>query len=241
MEQEHFSYSQLTEFERCPYSYFLSRDCGVKTRESAFTQAGSLMHNVLACWAARVFEIPELPGIFRAEWPKYVTEAFPRYLGPEYEDKLLEQCLEYLKGFDGFPGYDIVDAEKKLSTSIAGENFVGVIDLLLKDRDGRLVIVDHKSAGRLRSDMWRQLHLYSRLVKDEYGEYPAALQFNLFKTGKTTVQAFDESRLKETMAWAEGMIQRIREADITDFMNAKSDVFFCRNLCGCREVCEIAA
>ena len=240
MEQEHFSYSQLTEFERCPYSYFLSRDCGVETRESAFAQAGSLMHSLLACWAAQAIKIPDLPAVFASEWPKYVTEAFPRYLGPEYEDKLKQQCIEYLTGFTGFPGFKVVTAEQKLSTTIAGETFIGIIDLLL-EKDGHLIIVDHKSAGKLRNDMWRQLHLYSQLVKDEYGEYPASLQFNLFKTGKVTSQVFDEEKLHETMTWAEGTIKQIKEADINDFMNAKSDVFFCRNLCACRGVCELAA
>ena len=44
--------------------------------------------------------------------------------------KLFDNVLSYFEGFDGFPGYEIVGAEKEFNSSIAGERFVGIIDLM---------------------------------------------------------------------------------------------------------------
>ena len=72
--------------------------------------------------------------------------------------------LSYFENFTGFPGYEIVDAEKEFVSMIAGERFVGLADLILRDKaTGRLVIVDYKSASlstfkRNKRQMYRQLY-----------------------------------------------------------------------------------
>ncbi len=44
---EHVSFSQITQAEQCPYSYYLTRFAGVEPKENAFAQAGSFVHLIL--------------------------------------------------------------------------------------------------------------------------------------------------------------------------------------------------
>ena len=239
MADDHFSYSQLRQFETCPYSYFLSRYCDIKAKPSGFSQAGSLMHQILAGWAKGELQISELSALFAAEYETQVTEPFPKYLGADYGQKLYKQCMYYLTSFKGFPEFDIVAAEQTLETEIAGEKFVGIVDLILRNEKGELFLVDHKSSSKITRDMFRQLYLYSKLIMETYGSFPSILLFNKFKTGQVDVQIFSTEKYEETIAWAEKMIRAIKEADIDDWLLTKKEAFFCENLCGCRDVCSI--
>ena len=240
-QNDHFSYSQLRQFETCPYAYFLSRYCGVETKTSGFAQAGNLMHSLLAQWARGETPIGDLPGLFRQEYPEQVVDPFPVYLGPDYWQKLFDQCLYYLEHFNGFPGLEVVSAEQTLETEIAGERFVGIVDLILKNDKGELFVLDHKSSSKVTGDMYRQLYLYSKLINEKYGNKPSVLLFNQFKTGKVDVQIFSEEKYKESVVWAERVISQIKKADIEDWMTTKKEAFFCENLCECRDVCSLNA
>lgn len=56
--------------------------------------------------------------------------------------------MTYLAEFDGFPGFEIIGVEKEFNSMIAGEQFVGIIDLLLRDKKtDEIVIVDFKSCS----------------------------------------------------------------------------------------------
>ena len=70
----------------------------------------------------------------------------------------------------------MVATEEKVETQIEVYNFVGYIDLILRDSDG-YHIVDHKSKSGFKSisernAYLRQLYLYSIYVKEKYGEFP---------------------------------------------------------------------
>ena len=73
--------------------------------------------------------------------------------------------------------------------TIRGLEVRGFIDLLVRDRnDGRLIVVDHKSKSRFKSDQELELYgfqpyLYAEWVLQTYGEYPKELVFNLFRAG----------------------------------------------------------
>ena len=236
--KEHFSYSQLKQYETCPYAYFLSKYCSIKPVPNGFSQCGSLMHECLADWAKGKQTVEALPYLFKAEFPKKVTAPFPRYLGPGYRDKLFRQCMDYLEGFTGFSDYEIIAAEDEIETTIAGEKFVGVIDLLVQDKYGYVYLIDHKSSSKVTKDMYRQLYLYSKLVTEKYGKQPTILMFNQFKTQDVSLEPFSEEAYSETIAWAEKVIGEIKNAGFEEWTTTNYQQFYCTELCECREECK---
>lgn len=241
----HLSFSQLTQAEQCPYAYYLTRIAGIEPKDNAFAQAGSLVHQILAGWARGEIAVDEMPAVWTAGFPEYVTECFPPYLETKgYRQKLLDSVTAYFQAFDGFPGHEIVGVEQSFTSSLAGEPFVGVIDLILRDRQtGDYVLVDHKSSSlssfkRSRQAMYRQLLLYSKYLADRFGTFPARLRFNLFREGTQDEQPFRAEDYVEAVQWAENAARTMNARDLTDWFELKPEQFYCTQLCPARGVCS---
>ena len=241
---DHISFSQLTTAQECPFEYYLLKMAGIEPVENAFAQAGTLVHQILAAWAKGELSIKELPVQWIERFSKEVTAEFPRFLAAKgYAGKLFESVLEYFEGFDGFPGYEVVGVEEEFHSSIAGEHFVGVIDLILRDKkDGHMMIVDHKSCSlssfkKGKEQMYRQLLLYSKHIADTYGEFPKVLRFNLFKEKMYDERPFDRESYIAARLWAEEMIEEMKSKDVTDWFETRPELFRCTNLCNCRNEC----
>ena len=240
----HLSFSQLTQVEQCPYAYYLTRIAGIQPRENAFAQAGSLVHALLAGWAKGEIPAADLPGLWLERFDETVTECFPAYLEAKgYRQKLRDSVGSYFRAFDGFAGYEIIGAEQPFSSALAGEPFVGVIDLILRDRQtGEYVLVDHKSSSlssfrRSRHAMYRQLLLYSKYLADHYGTFPARLRFNLFREGICEEQPFRAEDYMEAVQWAENRVRDMNSRDLPDWFELRTEQFYCTQLCAARDEC----
>ncbi len=241
---DHVSFSQLTTAEECPYAYFLLKAAGVTPVENAFAQAGSLVHRLLAAWAKGELSREELPSAWIQRFPAEMTAAFPRYLeARNYKAKLFDAVLTYLEGFEGFPGYEIVAAEQEFTSSIGGERFVGIIDLILRSKEtGGFVLLDHKSASlssfrKSRDMMYRQLYLYAKYCADTYGSFPEKLVFNLFKEHTTDERPFSPEEYMEAWLWAETVLAEMKAKELPDWLETRPELFRCTNLCSCRAEC----
>ncbi len=241
---QHVSFSQLTQAEQCPYSYYLTRMAGVAPRDNAFAQAGNFVHSLLAQWAKGEISASALPERWRDGYDSAVTELFPVYLETKgYRKKLYDAVMAYFTGFRGFPGYQIVSVEQQFISSLAGERFVGVIDLILKNEEtGGYVLVDHKSSSlssfnRSRIAMYRQLFLYAKYLADHYGCFPERLRFNLFRENSADEQPFRSEGYVEAVQWAEQGIQAMQQRDLPDWFTCKPEQFYCTALCPARDAC----
>ena len=241
---DHVSFSQLTSVETCPYQWFLLKVASVEPVDNCFSQAGTLAHQILADWAQGKITKGEMCLQWIKRFPVEVTAEFPRYLAAKgYGSKLFDSVLRYFEGFDGFPDYEIVGVEQEFTSMLAGERFVGVIDLILRDKaTGGLMIVDHKSASlstfrKSKDKMYRQLLLYSKYVADNYGAFPEKLAFNLFKEGVMDVRPFTSEDYMAARLWAEKLIIEMKEKELTDWFETKPEFFNCTNLCSCRHEC----
>ena len=88
----------------------------------------------------------ELAEVYTAEYDEAVKEyfpPFPRGLAGRYYD----EGLQYFKSFDGFgDNYDVLSVEDRFELDIRGNRFVGIADLILRDRNiGLITVIDHKS------------------------------------------------------------------------------------------------
>lgn len=240
---DHLSFSQLTQAEKCPFAYYLSKMASLPQKENAFSQAGSLAHQILYLWADGSAEASDLSYLWQQEYPKTVTEDFPAFM-EGFREKLYSKCLRYFQRFNGFPGYDVLGAEERFETSIAGERFEGVIDLILRHQEtGDLYLIDHKSCSldtmkRSQNEMYRQLYLYSGYVKENYGAWPSMLVFNLFREGINYQRPYSAKDHAETLVWAENAVDRMRQMDIDEWMETRPEQFYCTELCSVREHCQ---
>ena len=244
-----YSYSQLTQFAECPFSFYLERIEKVPKASSAFAEQGTLMHQILDEWARGEIAVEDMPAEFEKRYPEVVVTQFPPILAAKgYSRKNYEQCLEYLRNFDGFKDLEIIGTETKFETTLADRPFMGVVDMVARDKEtGDFIVLDHKSKSlssfrKTEEEMYRQQYVYSKYVREKYGVWPTMLMFNLFKeNGARMKKHFDANEYEKTLRWARGIMEKIEAFDMFDWLQSKekSD-FFCKELCNVRHECPIS-
>lgn len=246
-ENHRYSYSQLQSVSECPYGFYLQKiEKADGLVQNAFASQGTLIHDILDEWAKGILTIDQMPQEYERRYPLEVTQSWPRVLAVKgYAQKAFDLGYAYLKNFDGFPGYRIVDAEQKFETDIFGRPFVGIIDMLLEDEEtGDLIVLDHKSKSltafkKAEDEMYKQQYLYAKHVFEKYDKWPKRLMFNLFKEGGLKKERpFKQDEYEETLKWALAQIEKIEQFDMIDWLNMKQPAdFFCQELCSCRAIC----
>ena len=164
---------------------------------------------------------------------------FPKGMPQKYYDA----GLKYYENFEGFGDqYEIMSAEEKFELDIGGYTFVGIADLVLKDKEtGGLVVIDHKSKSsasmKKELDTYRkQLYIYAAHVYQKYGVYPEKLMFNMFKEGTFIEEPFDQNMFDQTMQWVVDTIENILFE--TDW-EACPNGYFCRYVCSVLDSCPL--
>jgi len=177
----------------------------------------------------------QLEGLFKDGFKD--VDKFPPNKYVNLREDYYNQGIEFFKlGFDFLKEYDIISVEAKTNTTLNnGKPFIGFIDLILKDDDG-YIVWDWKSKKNFknikeRNKYARQLYMYSKHVKEEYGEFPSKLMFYHFRTQKITVIKFDKDMYDEAFEWAEGQVDKLM--NIEEF-NVTDSYFFGRYLCNYR-------
>lgn len=169
-----------------------------------------------------------------------IRHPFPPYPYGLY-DKYYAAGLKYFATFEGFGDeWEILASEERFEIDIGGNKVVGIIDLVLMNRETHeIMVVDHKSKSK--SSMTkelnlyrRQLYLYAIYVKEKWGVCPTILRFNMFKDGYVIDEAFDPAALEETRVWVLDTIAKIR-AD--EEWKVKGSSYFCRWICPVLEDC----
>lgn len=245
-----WSFSRLNSFYQCAYGWKLKYlECN-EASPSFFGQYGSFIHKILEMYAKGELSIFEISQYYEEHfWMDVYKEApFNRY--EDIKQSYYEKGLEYLDNIDlVLENYEILGVEKEVKFKIDSYEMIGYIDLLLKDKqDGQIIILDHKSStlkfkknGEISKadeqhflDFKRQLYLYSIPVIKEYGRVDY-LQWNMFKDRKSIKIEWKESEYEEAIQWAYDTVKLI-ERETAWFPNPQS--YYCRNLCGHREICE---
>lgn len=241
-----FSYSRLTSYEQCNYGWLLDYVLHEPKEESFFSEYGSFMHAIIAKILTGEIDKNDAPFYYMRH---FVEEVPSPATSDALKAKYYTSGLEYLRHFD-FPHKNIVAVEESVRFEINGIPFVGYVDVI-SEEDGQLIITDHKShdlspfskkypTKKTKSDLdlesyLRQLILYAYGVKQKYGRYPAALEFNCFKAGNYISIPFKEEWVEPTLKWASELRDQIRNESE---WRPSIDFFYCKNLCDMREVCE---
>ena len=207
---------------------------------NAYAEYGTHCHSILERWAKGELMAFELAEVYENEYDqavKHYFPPFPRGLAGKY----YEEGRAYFERFDGFGDAEILSVEDRFEIDVLGHPFVGVADLVLREKDGGIAIIDHKSKSikSMQAELSlyrRQLYLYAAYCQQRFGEYPRLLRFNMFRYGLNIDEIFDMAAYEDALRWVDAAIRRIRAEK--DWLVSKSG-YFCRWICSVRQHCPI--
>lgn len=239
-----YSFSRISAYQQCPYGYYKKYIEHCPGIENFYAQAGSFMHELLEQIISSQITIEDAIERFVEDFDVVCDME----VASQIRDRIFEKMVTYLADLDEhtLDGYEVLGVEKEVFFNVGAYRFRGFIDLLLRDSDGNIVMVDHKSStyplgktGKVLKNKEqeflqykRQQYLYSIAVKDEYGVNPVRLEWNHFKESKICSIIFNEDELQKAKEWAESMVETILADEV---FVAQKDFFFCHNLCEYRE------
>ena len=242
-----WSYSRLTSYEHCPYSWY-RRYVEEEVGESSFyADNGKAMHEVFDALVKGNVSFEDAPSLYLEKY-----DAITSSVKQEIMDKTFDTCINYLCNISEnvLDDYEVVGSEIELDFSVCAYRFTGFVDLLLRDGNGNLIIVDHKSSdpflkkngepyakSKEQFDNYvRQLSLYCYGIEQMYGEKPVKIVFHHFKNdGKLTVLPVDDELIDSATTWCLDVIKKIYDDEAFD---PKTKTGFCYRLCDYRRNCD---
>ena len=235
-----WSFSKLESYSHCPMGFKLTYLDKVPDAENAFGEYGTFCHSLLEGWAKDEIPAIALADAYEEGYDDAVKHAFPPFpkgMGEKY----FQQGYDYFASFDGFGDqYEVLSVEEKFELDIGGYRFVGIADLVLRDKNtGEITVIDHKSksSSTMKKDLptfRKQLYIYAAYVMERFGEYPKYLKFNLFRENDWVTEEFDLHVYEDTMKWVVETIENILFE--TEWKVSPSS-YFCRFVCGVADSC----
>lgn len=203
------SYSQIDTFEQCPKKWTFKYIDKIDTDEqNIHLDYGSAVHKGLEI---AFLELKDSNALSDQEMLQVVETLSHDYQYGDPKEELYRLAIEDMHRLVHYQGFyksikdkDIIGIEDefdlKIPTLFSGEeveiNIKGYIDLIYRDSDGKLVVVDHKTSKKKFDKSKRrnnlQIPIYFMAIKDKYGEYPKAGIYNF-----TKLNSFQESLFAE--------------------------------------------
>jgi len=248
-----WSYSRLSAFEQCKYSWYLKYivddDDTYLAEGNYWAEVGTFMHEILE----KIFKEELAPDDAVNYFIDHYDENVLYKASQSIMDRAFEACIDYLGSLDlqWMDHCDILSVEDEQTFDIEGYPFKGYIDLLVYDRSAKCIyVIDHKSAayplsektGRVLKNSEKsflsykkQMYLYCHAVKEKYGRFPDKIIWNHFKAGKFVEIPFVQDEYDEAVGWFLNTIHSIEKE--VEF-EGTVDYFYCHNLCDFRNSCE---
>lgn len=249
-----WSFSRINSFHTCKYMWYLTYIEKLKGLQNGHAEAGTLMHELMEDLSNNKLCLWDLVDEWKTRFNSNVKSKFMYNKYVDLKNKAFNNGVNFLETFEGFSDIgEVVSVEEKVETvlydDITGKEykFIGYIDLLLRDKDGRYIVLDHKSKsgfkkGKVKGvqvdeqhDYARQLYCYSKFVKEKYGEYPKELIFNMFNKKELIHIPFNMDDMNEAIKWCCEVIRNIYSE--LEF-EPNVDYMFCHYLCGQRDKCN---
>lgn len=240
-----FSFSRINAFHQCKYAWFLQYIKEVARVGGWFGEYGSFCHEILEKYLKKELSIFELVDYYKNNYHKNIVSPpppFPKTMPQNYYDN----GLFYFEQFEGFGDLEIIGVESKIGfITESGFEMSGFLDLLAKDLDGELILIDHKSSDPFKGkekptdkkkiqEYKRQLYIYSTDIKNKYGKFPKELRLNFFRINKEYIIPFNQEEYEEAMIWADQTINEILKETA---WKENIEEYFCKYLCSVRQSC----
>lgn len=246
-----WSFSRLNSYYNCAYEWYLHYlECN-KSENGFFGEYGSFIHKILEKYISGELSLFDLNQYYEENFNESVPHDAPPNKYVDIRQSYYDKGIEYLNNIDlDLDRYEILGVEKEIHFTIEDKDFVGYIDLLVKDKEtDEIIIIDHKSAsikilknGSISKtdqkhflEFKRQLYLYSIPIVKEYGSV-SKLKWNMFKDQKWIEIPWKQEEYDEAIQWAKDTLKLI-ENEFLWLPN--QDYYYCNYLCGQRNnACE---
>lgn len=247
-----WSYSRLRSFEQCKHQWYLkyilyANNKAVEPETLFFSEYGKLVHRILADEYRGIITRSEALQIYMKRF-KLMKSRAPSYkIYRSYYDSGLNHFLRDLP----FSDAKVLGVESEMRWESDGRPFIGYIDLHIENGDGEkeLCVIDHKSrtlsqrskrAKPTKKDLeldeyFTQLYLYSKPIALQYGQFPAKLCFNCFRSGEIIQEGFSKEKYEAANEWARDTISKIR---CEEEFAPDIDWFRCKYLCDMHGYCS---
>lgn len=241
-----WSFSRLNSFYNCPHEWYEKYIMCQYGENGFFGEFGSCCHTILEKYANGEISIFEISQAYENQFKETVVHDAPPNKYVDIKQSYFDKGLDYFDNIDlDLDKYEILGVEKEVRFKIAGKDFIGFIDLLLREKEtGKIIILDHKSAsikflknGKVSKtdqnhvrEFIRQLCLYAIPTIEEYGKVDE-LWWNLFKERKWLKIPWTKEDQDETVKWATDTIALIENEEE---YSCNQDYYYCWNLCSQR-------
>jgi putative RecB family exonuclease len=226
---EVYSHSRLSSFESCPKKFeyrYLQRI--VPESESIEGFLGKRVHEVLERLYrfTRNGRVPSLPRVlqrFRTLWEEHYDAERVRVVREEMHADIYresgERCLEnYYRRHYPFDADETLGVEQRVAFALDDRGryrMQGVIDRVVRARDGGIEIHDYKTGARVprqqQLDRDRQLALYQLGMAPRYGRsQPFRLVWHYLLSNQERRSTRSAEQLEELRRATMGLIDRIR-------------------------------
>jgi hypothetical protein len=248
-----FSYSALTTYETCPYSYKLTYIDKFPREENFYGQYGTLVHDTIYQYFSNTLDSFELSGYFRDKYGTVIKSSPPNY-PPGMDERYKEAGMVF---FDNFSfdkeNYEIILNEEKLEFEFdEGVMFVARPDLVLMDKTtGKFALYDYKTSAPFRANKnngnetidikkldgyYKQMYIYTYALRNY--KFTPIDEITLWFTRpdrKVTIP-WSEKDEEKSIQWLHKTVKKIRNDEKFKYNNENQ--YFCNNLCSVRIYCE---
>ena len=228
-DRPHWSYSQLSQFQRCPLRYFFQYVARLPLEFTPSTLAlGSAVHEGLAEYhatlqAGEAATAEHAVTAFHESWQSSEESRSIQFRGGESRDNVIEQGVALLETYCKEPPPENIFAVEEamivpLCTSdgrILEKPLVAIVDLLTHEENG-LIINEFKTSGRKVSESEvataAQASCYAHAIRERYDE-PASVRYVvLVKTKTPYVQRIETTRTEGDLTRLGDTFQAIEQA-----------------------------
>lgn len=241
-----WSFSRLNSFYTCPHEWHEKYIMCQYGENGFFGEFGSCCHTVLEKYAKGEISLFEISQEYEKEFRNTVVHDAPPNKYVDIKQSYFDKGMDYFDNIDfDLDKFEILGVEKEVRFKIDDKDFIGYIDLLLREKDtGKIIILDHKSAsikflknGNVSKkdqahvrEFIRQLQLYAVPVIEEYGKVDE-LWWNLFKDQNWLKLPWTQEDHDEAIKWAKDTISLIENEKE---YKCNPDYYYCWNLCSQR-------
>ena len=211
--KEVFSFSKLSTFCTCNYSYYLSYIKHVKSKDSIYGKMGTIAHECSQDLVEGKIDNDEAIDKFETNLDDAINVLDLRFPTEKSGENFQECIVHFLENYK--PDIKKYDIEKGFDVLIGNTKtlVMGFIDLIIYNDDGTVDVVDYKTSSKFNKHDFEkkkmQLIIYAKSLMEE-GYKINRLYFNMLKY--CTIK-WDEINSKKQLVHKSTMCERNKIGD----------------------------
>lgn len=250
VDRPHWSYSQISQYLRCPLSYYFDRIAKLpKPFVSSGLVLGASVHHALAEFhrgiqTRKAMKLPQVKSVLALSFAEMEDREPIQYRNGENRTTVLDQAVALLELYCGEAvPEEVVAVEEPLLVPLFNRDgealrkpLLAIPDLLTREK-GELTVSEFKTSGRRfnesETDSALQASCYALAVQERYDEQPRVRYTVLVKTKTPQIQRLETIRCDADLIRLAEIVQAVERAieakvfyPIESAMNCSTCPFF---------------